>query len=105
MKVSPIGVLAAIVIVGVTVEVVEQKSRQAAYALVVLLLLGIITFNSRAFSIEFARIMYVLNAPTRSSRNPTSPTSTPFPQANVPSTQPGMKPGANSTAATPTPFR
>jgi len=63
---SPLGVLFAIVIVGITVEVVEQQSKAAAYALVILLLLGIVTFNAQGFSGQFSRIIGTLNAKQQS---------------------------------------
>lgn len=65
-RVSPLGVLVAIVVVGVTIQVVEQKSREAAYALVVLILLGIITFNADTFNTQVARILTLFNAPSKS---------------------------------------
>jgi hypothetical protein len=59
-KLAPLGVLVAAVIVGITVEIVERQSREAAYALVVLILLGIITFNAQQFSAQMNAILAVL---------------------------------------------
>lgn len=63
-KLSPLSVLLALVIVGVTVEIVEQQNKQAAYMLVLLILLGMITFNAAAFRVQLGRIIGVANAPT-----------------------------------------
>lgn len=62
MRVSPLGVLAAILIVGITIEAVERQNRSAAYALVVLILLGIITFNAKTFTAQINSVMAILNA-------------------------------------------
>jgi uncharacterized protein YcfJ len=61
MKVSPLGVLFAIVVIGITIEAVERQSRQAAYALAILVLLGIVTFNASAFSAQVAALTAALN--------------------------------------------
>jgi hypothetical protein len=113
--VSPLGALAAIIILGISVEAVERKSPQAAIALVVLLLLGIITFNSKEFYKQIAITMSALNAPSRATgtsasgeraryTNPTVATPIPLPQTGTPSANPGQKP-REGTAATPTPFK
>lgn len=60
-NISPLGALLALVIIGITVEAVESVNKSAAYALVVLLLLGIITFNATAFSRQFALLVGVTN--------------------------------------------
>jgi hypothetical protein len=69
MGTSPLGVLAALVIVGVTIEVVEGQDKRAAYALVVLLLLGIITFNAARFRTEISALIATFNAPSRPSQS------------------------------------
>lgn len=61
MRVSPLGALFAIVVVGVTIEVVEQQSKPAAYGLVLLLLLGIITFNSATFTAQMGAVVAAVN--------------------------------------------
>lgn len=61
MRVSPLGALFAIIVVGVTLEAVERQSRQAAYALAILILLGIITFNAGVFSQQIGAITAALN--------------------------------------------
>lgn len=68
MQISPLGALVAIVIIGVTVEVVEQQDRRAAYALVILLLLGVIVFNANAFTVQINRVIAAFNAPSRSKK-------------------------------------
>lgn len=60
-KISPLGALAALVVVGVTIEVVEQQNRAAAYALVFLILLGMITFNANAFRAQMTTLVALLN--------------------------------------------
>lgn len=60
MRISPLAALIAIVILGITIEAVEQQSEQAAYALVAILLLGMITFNAQAFSRESGAILSLL---------------------------------------------
>jgi hypothetical protein len=62
MNISPLGVLVALVVLGVTIEVVEQKSQSAAYALVILLLLGMVTFNSAAFTKQINLLIAFANA-------------------------------------------
>jgi hypothetical protein len=64
-KVKPLAALLALVVVGITVELVEQQNKQAAYMLVVLLLLGMITFNAAAFRTQLGMIIGVANAPAR----------------------------------------
>lgn len=59
-KLSPLGVLFAIVVIGITIEAVERQSKTAAYALVVLVLLGIITFNAGAFTAQLNGIVSAL---------------------------------------------
>lgn len=61
MKVSPLGALFAIVIIGVTIEAIERQSRQAAYALAIIILLGIVTFNASAFSAQITAITAAFN--------------------------------------------
>lgn len=61
MGISPLGVLISIVIVGITIEVVEQQSKPAAYGLAILVLLGMITFNAAAFSRQITAIVGVAN--------------------------------------------
>ncbi len=61
MKINPLAALFAIVIVGITIEAVERQSKQAAYALLVLILLGIVTFNARAFSQQMTNILALVN--------------------------------------------
>jgi hypothetical protein len=61
MKIPPLQALAAIVIVGVTLEAVERKSRPAAYALLIVILLGVITFNADTFKRETEAIWAVLS--------------------------------------------
>lgn len=63
-NVSPLGALVAIVILGITIEAVEQQSQKAAYVLVVILLLGMITFNARVFNQQIMAIIAVFNAPS-----------------------------------------
>lgn len=63
MNIPPLAALFAIVIVGITVEAVERQSKQAAYALVILILLGIITFNAQLFSRQVAALLAVVNRP------------------------------------------
>lgn len=65
-KVSPLGALVAIVILGVTIEIVEQQDKKAAYVLVIILLLGMITFNSGAFTSQISAVLSVLNQPISS---------------------------------------
>jgi hypothetical protein len=69
MKVSPLGALAAIVIVGITIEVVEQQSRAAAYMLVALILLGIVTFNAQTFQDQTTKILARLNMSSTARRS------------------------------------
>jgi hypothetical protein len=61
MRLSPLAALAAIVIVGITLEAVERQSRAAAYGLMIVLLLGIVTFNADAFKRETDAIWATLN--------------------------------------------
>lgn len=70
MDVSAIGILSALVLVGVTVEAVEAKSKKAAYVLVLVLLLGIVTFNAAAFRTQSSLLIAALN---RRSVRKTSP--------------------------------
>ncbi len=70
MKISPLGALFAILIVGVTVSAVEQQSRRAAYALVVLVLLGIVTFNATVFTQQLNAIMTLVGARSITIREP-----------------------------------
>jgi hypothetical protein len=58
---SPLAALAAIVIVGITLEAVERQSRAAAYGLMIVILLGIVTFNADTFKRETEAIWAVLN--------------------------------------------
>lgn len=62
MKISPFGVLIALVILGVTIEAVEQQSKSAAYGLVALLLLGMITFNASAFTKQINLLVAFANS-------------------------------------------
>lgn len=75
MKVSPIGALIAIVILGITIEVVERESQKAAFALTLVLLLGMITFNAAAFSQQINAIIALANYRPASRRD--SPTAAP----------------------------
>jgi hypothetical protein len=61
MKIPPLQALAAIVIVGVTLEAVERHSRAAAYGLLIVILLGVITFNADTFRRETEAIWAVLS--------------------------------------------
>jgi predicted aspartyl protease len=61
-NISPLGALAALVVVGITVEVVERESTRAAYALVLVILLAMITFNAAAFQRQVQAIIAALNA-------------------------------------------
>lgn len=70
MKVSPLGALFAIVIVGIVIEVVEHESKQAAYALVVLVLLGILTFNAAAFTTQVNTVIALVNARSKPRSKP-----------------------------------
>lgn len=70
MKVSPLGALFAIVVIGIVIEAVEHESKQAAYALVVLILLGIVTFNATAFTTQINAIIATVNARSKPSRKP-----------------------------------
>ncbi len=63
MKVSPLGALVAIIVLGVTIEAVEQQSKPAAYTLVAILLLGMITFNAMQFNRQMNTIITLFNAP------------------------------------------
>lgn len=76
-KISPLGALAALVVVGVTIEAVEGQNKQAAYALVFVLLLGIITFNAGTFRSQVTTLIALLNAkssPAAPARHSTSST-------------------------------
>jgi hypothetical protein len=57
MKLSPLSVLVALVIVGATVELIEQQDQKAAYVLVIILLLSIITFNAAAFNRQLQAVV------------------------------------------------
>lgn len=59
-NISPLGVLFAIVVIGITIEAVERQSKGAAYALVLLVLLGIVTFNAGAFTAQINGIIGAL---------------------------------------------
>jgi hypothetical protein len=72
MKAPPLAVLGAILLLGVAIEAVERQSRSAAYALIVLLLLGAITFNAGRFSTELARLQATLSAPPSPKRGQAS---------------------------------
>lgn len=65
MKATPLSALFAIVIVGIMIEAVERQSKQAAYALVILLLLGVVTFNASKLTAQLAAINGILAAPSR----------------------------------------
>lgn len=71
MAVSPLGVLFAIVIIGITIEVVEQQSKQAAYVLVLLILLGMAVFNAQALGAQLQYITQALNAPSGTKKKDT----------------------------------
>lgn len=60
-RISPLGALFAIVVIGITIEAVERQSRQAAYVLAIVVLLGIITFNAGAFTQQLGGIVAALN--------------------------------------------
>jgi hypothetical protein len=76
-RISPLGALAAIVVLGVTVEVVEGQNKSAAYVLVFVLLLGMITFNASQFSQQVQTVIALLNSPSRPGTQPTSSTQVP----------------------------
>jgi hypothetical protein len=59
--ISPLGALFALIIVGVTIEAVEQQSKDAAYALVLVVLLAMITFNAKTFRQQLELILGVLS--------------------------------------------
>ena len=61
-NISPLGALAALVVVGITIEVVESQNKTAAYVLVLVILLGMITFNAAAFRTQVGIIVATLNA-------------------------------------------
>jgi hypothetical protein len=68
MNTSSFGALISVLVMGITIEIVEHESKKAAYALVVLLLLGIITFNAGAFARQMGLIFALSNAPSRGNR-------------------------------------
>lgn len=64
-NISPLGALAALVIVGITIEAVESQNKAAAYVLVFVILLGMITFNAATFRTQVGTLIATLNAPSR----------------------------------------
>ena len=74
MNVSVFGIIASIILVGASIEAVEGQNRRAAYALALLILLGIIVVNAQTFSVQFRMLMSALNArrlaPTGYSQSP-----------------------------------
>lgn len=79
MRVSPLGALVAIVILGVTIEAVEQQSKQAAYILVVILLLGMITFNAAVFNRQLTALIAAINARVTPQQAKANAVATPVP--------------------------
>lgn len=73
-NVTPLAALVALVVVGVTVELVEQQSKQAAYVLVVVLLLGMITFNAAAFNAQSRALLALFNSSSARSASQKRPT-------------------------------
>lgn len=67
------AVLFAIAILGVVVEIVERQNPKAAWALVVILLLSVLTYNAKATQQQFGLIMAMLVAPTYSKSAKTPP--------------------------------
>lgn len=63
-KVSPLLYIGAVLIIGVSIEVVEGQDRRAAWILVGVLLLGAITFNVQTFDQQLKLIMGILAQPS-----------------------------------------
>lgn len=70
MKVSPLGVMLAIVVLGVTIELVEGQDKRAGYVLGGIILLGVITFNAGAFRQQVANIGEAINGIPRTKPRP-----------------------------------
>lgn len=64
-NISPLAALAALVVIGISVEVVESQNKTAAYGLVLVILLGMITFNANAFNTQIRTIIGLLNAKSK----------------------------------------
>jgi hypothetical protein len=60
-------VIFVVLALGVLVEIVEGQDRRAAYALVVILLLGMITFNAAQFQTQMKALISSLAAPSKQS--------------------------------------
>ena len=75
MNVSPLGILATLMFIEVSIEAVENQSKRAAYALVIVVLLSIVVFNAQTFNQQMRMIIGMINA------RPAKPnaTSTPTP--------------------------
>jgi len=75
MNVSPLGILATLMFIEVSIEAVENQSKRAAYALVIVVLLSMVVFNAQTFNQQMRMIIGMINA------RPAKPnaTSTPTP--------------------------
>lgn len=61
-NISPLAALGALLVIGVSIEAVEQQNKQAAYALAFVIILGMITFNATAFRQQISLVISLLNA-------------------------------------------
>ncbi len=80
MQLSPLAALFAVMVLGVTIEAIERQNKQAAYVLMVVLLLGVITFNAKAFQGQVNAIIGALLPKSYPKAKKSSPpaTATPF---------------------------